>query len=99
MINNDTLFTHFRSARRQGRSGWARPIGTVRVTIPAPLPEPPAERITETDILDPDAHWFETSECVYCGRTDEHWFMVRLTDDPTADDWAHYTCLKAEQDD
>lgn len=86
MITNEGLFDHFRSARRHHTSGWARPV----------MAEPPTERITEQDMVNPDAYWIEDTPCVYCGKTSPRMLLVRLTDDPTEDDYADYGCIQIE---
>jgi len=60
------------------------------------------ERITETDVIETDesaTYWFGFVECVYCGVRDERIGMVRVSDAPDEEDYAHYGCLRAEIDD
>lgn len=76
MINNETLFDHFRGARRRGyRSGWTAPVVNrvvvqhVSVFAGHGMPEP-VETISETDVLDSEREfWSGTVDCPYCGHT------------------------------
>lgn len=71
MINNDTLFDHFVGARRRGhRSAWSAPRNPVARQVysryvGSALVEP-AERITETDVLDDSV----MDNCGHCGEPD-----------------------------
>lgn len=70
MINNDSLFDHFRSARRYGyRSGWTRPTYAPvaqRLSRIYNLPAEPVETVSETDVLDDSRY----EACGQCGETD-----------------------------
>ena len=69
MINNDSLFDHFRTARRYGyRSGWTRPNRTAlqRISTLYNLSPEPVETITETDVYDDSRY----EECGQCGESD-----------------------------
>lgn len=69
MINNDSLFDHFRTARRYGyRSGWTRPNRTAlqRISQTYNLPAEPVEMISETDVYDDSRY----DNCGQCGEYD-----------------------------
>ena len=62
MIDNDSLFDHFRVARRHRRSGWGhvRNVSALYSVIPAEVV--PAETVGETDVLD-DGRYDNCGEC------------------------------------
>ena len=69
MINNDSIFDHFRTARRYGyRSGWTRPnrVALQRISQTFNLPAEPVEMISETDVLDDSRY----DQCGQCGEND-----------------------------
>lgn len=53
--------------------------------------------VSATDVAGEDLSWWlGDSECVYCGHDGERVAMVPMSDDVSADTFAHYACLRDE---